>query len=209
MDWRPKMGDDLEPGWGMLDDQESDNTLSWLRVSAGTSTSVLLLSAKPLPYIGHWHAGIKEFVRCSGAICRHCLDRLGRQPRWVFGVQDDVGKIWAWECGKIQARLIKDELGLDRELRGSTLMILRPRGGGHPPTLVSIADAGMECADLPACPDLALLMRQQWQRQALRLGKGQAVGQPGLFNSEKIPASSPGRSQLRAEVERVYGVTKP
>ena len=186
---------EVEQGWG--DDQAVTlGSVDWLKVAPGQAKEVIVLSPEPARYMGHWHIGTRRFHKCPPIRCRWCFQGLAKQRRFVLAVLDEHGRQWIWEFGAVHGGQVRALLRDGRELRGLSLVLMRPpgRGGNLPLSINLVAEAegdGLFCRQaLPEPADIAGLLWGVWSRQALQQGKAQDPITAPSARSSTAPSNS-------------------
>ena len=80
----PVIGD----GWDVPPEADSIGDFRWFKVRGLRVVTLVVLSHRPLHYLGHFYGG--RMIPCAGEGCTFCAHKVGSQLRWVFAAVDVV-----------------------------------------------------------------------------------------------------------------------
>lgn len=136
---------------------------TWFKVKPGHVLCLVLTSAAPCWYVGHFHN--RRMVPCLGESCELCSRGVGGQVRYVFGCMEPLtqrkGLI---ELGRQAALQIKDHVPASDGLRGMTIAITRYSNSKLSRLEIDFPDreAPAELWDIPE-PNLRRALVSTWQ----------------------------------------------
>jgi len=94
-------------GWDVPAEVRDHVQFHWFHVAPGTSLLLVLLSVRPLWFVGHFVGG--RMMQCRGDGCARCAAGTGRQIRYVMSaVEPSTRRLGVIELSESVVRLIKD-----------------------------------------------------------------------------------------------------
>lgn len=99
--------DRVGEGWDPPQEVRDHVQFHWFHVTPGTSLVLVMLSLKPLWFVGHFVGG--RMCRCTGDLCARCAAGTGRQIRYVVSaVELTSRRIGVLEMSESVAHLIRE-----------------------------------------------------------------------------------------------------
>jgi len=159
-------------GWELPADAAPWSDFHWFRVGGKTALNVVVLSEKPLWYVGHFHKG--RMVPCYGDGCVLCQDGVGRQVRYVLGVVEVTSqRVGLLEVGKQVGELIRDWMPRTGALRGMWLDLFKHSFSKNSRMEVTYVDKPIDRRFLTfQCPDIRKALESTWRKAGVPIPDG-------------------------------------
>jgi len=94
-------------GWDVPAETRDHVRFHWFHVAPASSLVVVVLSHRPLWFVGHFVKG--RMLKCSGEVCAWCAAGVGRQVRYVVSVAElHTRRVGVIELSESIAQLLKE-----------------------------------------------------------------------------------------------------
>jgi hypothetical protein len=156
------VGDGWDPPAAVRDRCE----FHWFHVSPGSVLVIVVLSAAPSWYVGHFDAG--RMRRCEGPVCALCAKGVGRQLRYVFScVEISTHQNGVVEVSKSVAELLREWAARKCGFRGMVLQLEKATKSKHSRMEVKYIDrdAPVWASEVEAV-DVLEALEATWERMS-------------------------------------------
>jgi len=160
------MGSDLSGnGWSPPPSVRDVVEFHWFHVPVGGAAVLCVLSAEPVWYVGHFSGG--RMRRCRGDLCRHCVEGVGRQIRYVISAVDMASRVLGViELGSAAMSAIRDRALARGVLRGMVIELARAARSKHGRLDVSVIDeTAPSWATCMEALDCHFVLERTWERE--------------------------------------------
>lgn len=94
-------------GWDVPAEVRDHVQFHWFHVTPGSTLLLVLLSIRPLWFVGHFVSG--RMLQCTGDSCARCAAGTGRQIRYIVSaVEPSTKRLGVIELSESVARLIRE-----------------------------------------------------------------------------------------------------
>jgi hypothetical protein len=154
-------------GWDVDSAAAGSSDFRWYRVSGNKGLDVVVLSERPINYVGHYDKGRMHL--CVGEDCRYCAQQVGAQIRYCVAVAEVLTRRpGLLELGRTVALELRDLADKAGYLRGLRVFIGKHSHSKHSRMEVEWIEKGAEnWWRTLVVPDVMRALELTWEKDGV------------------------------------------